>query len=162
MTSCTCTRSPGHCWFPSTTIARRRPLRFCWWWRFLSVVKTTSNPAASAAANRAPFFLPVPALLPGSFDGVTFQKLPERHGRCLIEQDQHLRGIFRASVEAAGRKFDHRLDLFALQTVEPFQDVVDIGARLEVLEDSRNRHPGALQNPCAADFAGNAFDRGAL
>ena len=33
----------------------RRPVRFCWYLRFLSVVTKTSNPDSSAAQMRSPF-----------------------------------------------------------------------------------------------------------
>ncbi len=40
---------------PRTTIAMVRPARFCWCRRFRSVVRNTSNPAASAASSNSPF-----------------------------------------------------------------------------------------------------------
>ncbi len=41
---------------PSTTIAIRRDLRFCWYLRLVSVVMNTSKLRLSAAASNSPFF----------------------------------------------------------------------------------------------------------
>ena len=42
----------------STNTAMLRPARFCWYFRFLSVVMKASNRACSAAAMSSPFFKP--------------------------------------------------------------------------------------------------------
>ena len=49
--------------------------------------------------------------------------------------------------------------LFAAD-IEPFHDVLDTSACFEILEDGRNRHAGALEDPRAAHFPGNALHGG--
>ena len=43
-----------HLFLLRITIANLRPFRFCWGGRFVSVVRSTSNPASSAAFNKSP------------------------------------------------------------------------------------------------------------
>ena len=96
---------------------------------FLSVVTSTSKPAASAALSNS-----------------------------LLRN----RSVFRRLIKAAGGKLDNSFDLFTVQPFELIHDVVDTGSRFEILEYGGYRHPGSLENPCAADFAGNALDGRAL
>src|SRR5580693_46917 len=118
---------------------------------FLSVVGNSSNPASSAAASNSPF----PSLSqPCCPDGVVFEIRTDRHRRSLIEKNP--RRLWRVSgrfIETAGGKLNNRLDLFAVQPVEPFHNVVDIGPRFQIFEDGGDRHPCTLQNPCAAHLA---------
>jgi hypothetical protein len=70
--------------------------------------------------------------------------------------------MYRGSVEAARGEGDHRLDLVAVEPIEPLEEVVDAGTRLNVLEDGGDRHAGTLQDPGTAQFTGHAFYRGTL
>jgi hypothetical protein len=90
------------------------------------------------------------------------KKSADRYGRGLVEQNPHLARVLRRLVETAGGKLDDGFHLLAVKSIEPFHDIVNTGSGFEVLEDGGHWHPGSLENPCAADFAGNALDGRAL
>jgi len=79
----------------------------------------------------------VPALLCGCADRMPFEIRTDRHRRCLIEKNEHLWRVSRLFIETADSKLDNRFDLFPVQPVEPFHDVVDTGSGLDVLKDRR-------------------------
>src|ERR1022692_757219 len=117
---------------------------------FLSVVSNISNPASSAAVTKSPFL----SLSRPSCAAVR-TAWPSRYrwiGR-------RVNGHF---VETARGKLDNRLDLFAVQPVEPLHDVVYIGPGFQILEDGGFRDPRVFQNPSAANLAGDALHGGAL
>src|ERR1700739_4871833 len=62
----------------------------------------------------------------------------------------------RGSVEAAGGKLKHLVDLFA-RNVELLDDFVDRGAGFEVFEDSGDRHARVAKHPCTAQAIRNTF-----
>ena len=104
----------------------------------------------------------IPSLLRSSADNMLIEISADRQGRCLIEKNPHLGGIFWQSIETANGKFDNGLDLFSVKRGIPLHDVVDVGASFKILKDGRYRHPRALQDPGAAHLAGNAFHDGTL
>src|SRR5271157_1961646 len=79
--------------------------------------------------------------------------------------DRHHRTAFRSEqirrIETAGRKLQHRDDLFPCD-VEPFHDLVDGSPGFKVLENGGNRHTGVLKHPCTAYLAGDALHGGIL
>ncbi len=68
----------------------------------------------------------------------------------------------RSHVEAAGGKFDDGFDLFAVQTVEPFHNLDNVGAGFQIFKDDGDGHARALKDPGAAYFSRDAFHRRAL
>jgi hypothetical protein len=104
----------------------------------------------------------IPALLSRCADCVALKVWTDRDWRCLIEENEHLGCVCGGSIETAHGEFDDCFDLLAVESVEPFHDVVDIGACFDVLEDRGDRHTGALEDPRAAKFAGDALYCGAL
>src|SRR5271166_1682571 len=129
---------------------------------FLSVVSNKSNPAPSAAASKSPFFsVSQPCW------AVVRTAWPSRWGRigtgvAWSKRTSILWGVGGCSIKAAGSKLDNGLDLFAVETVKPLHDVVDVGPGLQILEDGGYRHACALQNPRAAHLAGDALHSGTL
>src|SRR6202163_2572474 len=93
---------------------------------------------------------------------MAFQMGTNCHRRCLVEKDAHLWRVGGRFIKAAGCKLDNGLDLFAVETVKPLHNVVDVGPGFQILEDGGYRHARALKNPRAAYFAGDAFHRGTL
>src|SRR5271157_2257346 len=79
--------------------------------------------------------------------------------------DRRHRTAFRSEqirrIETAGRKLQHRDDLFPCD-VEPFHDLVDGSPGFKVLENGGNRHAGVLKHPCTAYLAGDALHGGTL
>jgi hypothetical protein len=59
-------------------------------------------------------------------------------------------GLF---VKTARRELDNGLDLFAVESVEPFHDVVDAGTGLDILENRRHGHARSAQYPGTAHLA---------
>jgi len=55
---------------------------------------------------------------------------------------------------------DHFFHLFAIQSVEPFHEAVDIRSGFQILEDGGDGHACAFQNSGAADFAGTLSTAG--
>src|ERR1700722_8681308 len=68
-----------------------------------------------------------------------------------------LRCAYGCLAHAAARKLDHGFYLLTIQAVIPFHDVVEARSRFQVLEDGRDGHARAFQNPGAAHFTGNAL-----
>lgn len=64
--------------------------------------------------------------------------------------------------KAALGVFQHGLDLFACDSGEPFEEVVNSRAVFEILEKGSDRHARALEHPGAANFIRHAFDRWTL
>ncbi len=64
--------------------------------------------------------------------------------------------------EAAYGEVDDFLPLFAVECIEPTQDVVDVGSGFEVFDDGGDGHARAFENPGTAELAGEAFNGGAL
>ncbi len=87
---------------------------------------------------------------------------PNRYRCCLIEADQHLGGKDVRLVEAARGEVDDEPHLFAVQTVEPFHEVVNAGSAGQIFKDRGDRHPSAAEYPGTAELSGDAFDCGAL
>ena len=56
----------------------------------------------------------------------------------------------------------NELDLLTRHSWEPLQKVINPGTVFEIFEQSPHRYARAFEQPLAADFAGNAFDRRAL
>ena len=83
------------------------------------------------------------ALLRCCADGVACKIRTDRYRRCLIENDKHLRDASGRFIETADGELDYCLDLFAVQTVEPFHDVVDIGSGFDIFENCGDRHTGS-------------------
>jgi len=107
-------------------------------------------------------FQAIPALLSGGPNGVSFQEGSNGKWNSLIEENEHSGRTVRRLFEAACSELDHCLDLPAIEAVEPFHDLVDAGSGGDVLEDGGKGHAGSLEHPCAAHFAGNAFNGFAL
>src|SRR6266403_5049073 len=123
---------------------------------FLPVVSKRSNPASSAAVSRSPFVsLSQPCC--AAVRSVEFEIRAGWNRRSLIENDPHLRHVCGRLIETADGELDNRLDLFAIEPVEPFHDVVYIGPSFQIFEDGGYWHPRTLQNPCAAHLAGDTF-----
>lgn len=86
----------------------------------------------------------------------------DRYGRRLIEKNLHLGGMFWLSIQTANRKSNDGPYLLAIKPLIPLHEVVDAGARLNIFEDRRYRHPRTLQDPRTAYFAWDTFDDRAL
>jgi hypothetical protein len=72
------------------------------------------------------------------------------------------RGVFRGLIETTSGKLDYGFNLLAVQPIEPFHNVVDTRSGFKVLEYGGYRHSSSLENPCAADLAGNTLHGRAL
>src|ERR1035437_5416680 len=147
----------------STRIRIFLPVRFCWERILWSVVSSRSKAASSAAFNRSPLFscsqpicLAVDTVWPGSScarpRGVPWSKRMSIGRRRGLERDGWL--------EALGYEVKDRLDLLASH-VELFHHFGDAHV-FEVLEDGCYGQAGIAEDPGATDFAGDAFDGGAL
>jgi hypothetical protein len=84
----------------------------------------------------------------------------QRCWRALIEQDPHS-GNPRL-LEAACSVVEYRAYMFGADTREPLQELIDVGAVLEVYEQRRHGHACAAENPHTAHairmpFYGIAF-----
>jgi len=77
----------------------------------------------------------------------------------MFKKYEHL--AVRWGFQTAGAKVQHSRDLFAGQ-VEPFNYAFNAGASLEILENRRDRHSRATEDPRPANFSGYAFDSRAL
>jgi len=96
-----------------------------------------------------------PALLRRGAKAMALEIRTDRHRRCLIEKDPHpLRSVHGVFFETAGGELDYRFDLFAVEAIEPFHNVVDIGSGFQVFKDGGYGHSRTFQNPGAAYFAG--------
>lgn len=89
--------------------------------------------------------------------------MTERRGDTLVEQDLH--GAARSG--SSDRKtalsvLENSLDLLARDAREPFQEIVDPCAAFKIFEERFDRNARAFEQPLAAHFAGNAFDRRAI
>jgi hypothetical protein len=83
-----------------------------------------------------------------------------------IAEEEAQRALRRVSAgergfEASSRELEDRSNLFA-RNIELFDDFVNGQAIFEVLEDGCYGHACAAENPRATQFAGDAFDGGAL
>ena len=67
----------------------------------------------------------------------------------------------RGRVETPRGKFKHSDHLF-VREMKPLGDLVNRGSRFQIFEHERHRHSGVPEEPRPADFAGDAFDRGAF
>jgi hypothetical protein len=72
----------------------------------------------------------------------------------LGDENQPSNGQF----ETPRSEIDDRLNLLTIEAVVPAEHVVHAGASLEVLEDRRDGHARARQNPGAAHLAWNPLD----
>ncbi len=104
----------------------------------------------------------IPCLLGCRADRVAYEVRTDWHRRCLIENNKHLRRVGGFSVKATGGEFYNRFHLLTVEAVEPFHNVVNIGASLQIFKDGGNRHARAFQGPGAAYLARDAFDGGTL
>src|ERR1017187_2831023 len=150
---------------PRITMAIRRPLRFCWYWMFLSVDSRRSNPASSAAFNNAPLAnLSHPLAIASTtvwprsqramLRGVPWSKRMSIGGRCMHRGRE-------GRSQALRREMQHRVDLFA-RDGEFLHDFFHGQASFQILEHRGNRHPRVLKHPRAADLAGDTFHGGTL
>ena len=55
----------------------------------------------------------------------------------------------------------NRFNLFAGNTGEPSEKIIDAGAAFEVLEERFYGNPSSVKDPCAADFVWISFYGGA-
>jgi hypothetical protein len=62
----------------------------------------------------------------------------------------------------AGGEIEHSLHLLTGEAVEHLDNFVDGEAVFQVFEYSGYRYARSAEHPCAADFAGNAFNRRTL
>ncbi len=90
---------------------------------------------------------------------VTLQKRRERRWGSMIKEDPHL--FVSRSFQAAGGKVQNSVYLLA-GNVEPFQDLLDGGARFEILKYGGNRHASSAEYPRTAHTIWNAFNSPAL
>src|ERR1700733_8471014 len=125
---------------------------------FLSVVRSTSKPSASAAASKSPFLsvsqpccaavrtsCPVRKERMGT--GVAWSNRTRMWASYRKRRGENLGGERWRFVETAGGELNHGFHLLAVEAVVPFQDVVKIGPRFEILEDGGDRHARSFQHP---------------
>src|ERR1700687_4360830 len=131
---------------------------------FLSAVRTTSNPACSAAASKSP----LPSVShPRSLAVVTVW--PERTramplGVTWSNRMSIFGGIGRCQgrrVETSSGKLKYRVDLLA-RYIELLNDFVYAGSGFKVVEHGGDRHPGTSKHPCAAQSGRHTFYGGAF
>src|SRR5271166_2190526 len=79
--------------------------------------------------------------------------------RGLAQKDRHLSGA--NCIQASSGKVDHGFHLFPSHVIL-LDDFVDGHAVFQIFENEFDGHAAVPENPRAADFAGNAFDAGAL
>jgi len=77
----------------------------------------------------------------------------------VVKKNEHL--AWDGSLEAARGKIEDCCDLFPCQ-VEPLHDLLNGGTCFEILEDDGGGHASAAEDPGAAYFSRDAFNRGAL
>ena len=95
-------------------------------------------------------------------DGVSGQRVPQRDGRALVEQDRHRLGR-RPAQPSGGRQTvfsvgEDGQDLIARDAGEPLQEVVDGGARFQVLEQGAHGDARLFEDPGAADPVSHPFN----
>src|SRR6266566_2662835 len=67
----------------------------------------------------------------------------------------------RRRVEAAGGKFEHRLNLLP-RHMKLLDNFLDARTRLKIFKNRSDGHPGIAKHPCAAASVRHAFDCGTL
>jgi hypothetical protein len=108
--------------------------------------------------------------LPSAFDrlnnNMVFERIAQWCRYAVIKEDEHGPSMPRIAVQlAVDQGFARRTlnvnDLLACE-VEPFHDLFDRGARLEVFKYERNWHACAFEHPGSTDLARDAFHGRAL
>jgi hypothetical protein len=161
---CRCTA--GRSGLPSTTTAIRRPTRFCWYRIFLSVVKSTSKPASSAALSNAPLdnlsqprgiasTTTCPRSERAMLRGVPWSKRMSLGGHRCLRLNRGPR------FKALGREVQDRVDLFPGDG-EFLHHFFHPQARFQIRKDRSDRHPRVLEHPRTANPARNALHGGTL
>src|SRR5260221_1817294 len=142
-----------------TTIAIRRPVKFCCCRIFRSVVRSTSTPAASAASSNSPFrgYPSRGSGLLGRCDlSAQLQRLLAcrcRGGRASAPRHRH--------VETPGSELERGFDLFA-RDGKLFQYLVNVHAVFQIFEDDCHWCTRALKYPRSTHLARDTFHRRAL
>src|SRR3977135_2852780 len=105
----------------------------------------------------------MPTSLPRFNDRMSVKRPDEPSRNVVIEKNKH--GDQRQSgangIEAARGEVDYGLYLLA-RNVVLFDDFVDAHAIFQVFENQLDGHASVPENPCAAEFAGNALNAGTL
>src|ERR1700690_1772173 len=118
---------------------------------FLSAVRSRSKPACSATASKSPFVslshprsLALVTVCPTRCwampRGVLWSKRMRISHACRADRN-------RRGVKAAGRKFQHGLNLLPRHVVL-FHDLLDARTVFEVFKNRGNRHTGVTKPPC--------------
>jgi hypothetical protein len=102
----------------------------------------------------------IPPIRSTFFYGMAAEGASDCSWRTVVEQNAHSEAADRY-VEAAGSKFQHRLD-FLTGDGELFDDFVDGHPMLKVFKHNRNWRTTTLEQPCAANFAGDSLNGRAL
>jgi len=123
---------------------------------FLSGVTRTSESSLFRCRKQLAILQRVPTELRCWPHHVASEKRPNRKGRSLIEH----RRLRRRGLQTASGKINYGYNLLAIQSVEPLQDIVDIGAHLQIFENRGNWHPGPAQHPSSAQLTGTLSTSG--
>ena len=82
--------------------------------------------------------------------GLALFRRNERRGRVCLGREERASAGGGRSLQTAGGEFNHGLHLFTVKPIERAHNVVEVGARLEVLENRGYRHACATAAPIVA------------
>ncbi len=98
-----------------------------------------------------------PAQFESGFHLMLRKKLAQRHGGALIEQHPH--SCHLGLVETAGCVIKHCAYLLFGDAREPLQELLDLSAVFQVLEQGRHRNTRTAKHPRAAHPLGFSLNR---
>lgn len=96
-----------------------------------------------------------PASFESRLDHVVAERMPEWHGRSLVEQDSQTAS--RRNGETLARVLQHGIDLLARDAGKPREEFRHGGAPLEILEERAHRDARGAEYQLSAHLAGDAL-----